>query len=199
MREQRSRNFLSLIEKGIKLYPLKFFRGGNDLMKPPEDQHKIIELFKKGSSILEEALTGLSDSGLDYVPLSGGWTIRQIIHHITDGDDLWKTCIKIALGNERAEFSLKWYSDFPQTEWAKRWGYEKRPVRESLDLFKAIRNHVVQLLEYVPGGWTRTVQFRDSKGETEIIPVGAVIQMQADHVVHHVKRILEIRREISCI
>jgi len=43
---------------------------------------------------------------------------RQIVHHIADGDDLWKTYIKIALGNEQAEFTLAWYLAFPQTEWA---------------------------------------------------------------------------------
>jgi len=32
--------------------------------------------------------------------------------------------------------------------------------------------------------------------EIEVLPVGVVIQMQADHVVHHVKRISAIRLEI---
>ncbi|MFH1198388.1 MAG: hypothetical protein V1720_21985 [bacterium] len=105
--------------------------------------------------------------------------------------------IKIALGNEQAEFTLQWYAALPQTEWAKRWSYDKRSMDESLNLFKAIRGHILQLLEYVPDGWTRSAQFRDSNGEIEVVPVGLVIQMQADHVVHHVKRIFEIRKEIS--
>ncbi|MFZ0455773.1 MAG: DinB family protein [Ignavibacteriaceae bacterium] len=166
-------------------------------MESPENQEKIIELFKQGPCILDDALTGLSDFELDYMPSNGGWTIRQIIHHIADGDDLWKTCIKIALGNEQAEFTLKWYSALSQTEWAIRWRYESRSIGESLALLKANRDHLLQLLEYVPDGWTKTVQFREPNGEVEVVPVGAVFQMQADHVVHHVKRILEIRQEIS--
>jgi len=75
-------------------------------MEPPKDQDKILELFKHGVTILENAVAGLSDIELDYVPAKVGWTIRQIIHHFADGDDLWKTCIKIALGNEQAEFTL---------------------------------------------------------------------------------------------
>jgi uncharacterized damage-inducible protein DinB len=166
-------------------------------MKPPEDQDKLLELFKKGTAILEDALAGLSDSELDYAPSNGGWTIRQIVHHLADGDDLWKIYIKMALGNEQAEFSLKWYSAFPQTEWAKRWNYEKRSIDISLTLLRAIRAHILQLLEYAPDGWTKSVQFRDSNGEIEALPVGIVIQIQADHIVHHVKRILAIRQEIS--
>ncbi|OGU61008.1 MAG: hypothetical protein A2V66_09665 [Ignavibacteria bacterium RBG_13_36_8] len=166
-------------------------------MKPPDDQDNILELFKKGPAILENALAGLSDSELDYVPSNGGWTIRQIVHHIVDGDDLWKIGIKMALGNEQPEFTLKWYSALPQMEWAKRWGYENRSIDTSLALLRAIRSHILQLLEYVPDGWTKSVQFRDPKGEIEVVPVGFVIQMQADHVVHHVKRISAIRQEIS--
>lgn len=166
-------------------------------MEPPENQKEILELFKQGPNILENALASLSDVELDYAPMKGGWSIRQIVHHLVDGDDLWKIYIKIALGNEQAEFSLKWYLTFSQTEWAKRWSYEKRSIDESLALFKAIRGHILQLLEYTPDGWIKSAQFRDSTGEIEVLPVGFVIKMQADHVVHHVKRISEIRKEIS--
>jgi uncharacterized damage-inducible protein DinB len=166
-------------------------------MEPPGNKDEILEQFKQGPCILENALAGLSDFELDYAPSKGGWTIRQIVHHIADGDDLWKTAIKIALGNEQSEFTLKWYSAFPQTEWAKRWGYENRRINESLILLKANREHIIQLLEYVPDGWIKSVQFRESNGEIEVLPVGAIIQMQTEHVIHHVKRIREIREEIS--
>jgi uncharacterized damage-inducible protein DinB len=166
-------------------------------MKPPENQNEILKLFKQGPSILENALEGLSDNELDYSPSNGGWTIRQIVHHIADGDDLWKTCIKIALGNEQAEFTLQWYLALPQIEWAKRWSYANRSIDASLALLRANRDHILQLLEYAPDGWTKSAQFRDSNGEIEVVPVGFVIQMQADHVVHHVKRISAIRLETS--
>ncbi|MEJ2279063.1 MAG: DinB family protein [Candidatus Lokiarchaeota archaeon] len=112
-------------------------------MEPPGNKDEILEQFKQGPCILENALSGLSDFELDYAPSKGGWTIRQIVHHIADGDDLWKTAIKIALGNEQAEFTLKWYLAFPQTEWAKRWNYENRSIDESLILLKANRNHIL--------------------------------------------------------
>lgn len=63
-------------------------------MKSPDDQSKILELFKQGPALLENALNGMTDSDLDYVPANGGWTIRQIVHHIVDGDDFWKTWIR---------------------------------------------------------------------------------------------------------
>jgi hypothetical protein len=166
-------------------------------MESPKNQEKVLESFKQGPNILENALVDLSDIELDYVPSNGGWSIRQIIHHVVDGDDLWKIGIKMALGGEEAEFTLKWYMALPQIEWAKRWSYEKRSIDISLTLFRAIRSHILQLLEYSPNGWNKSVQIRNPKGEIEVVPVGFVIQMQTDHVEHHVKRILEIRKEIS--
>jgi len=151
----------------------------------------------EGSALLERALVGLQDADLDTPPSQGGWTIRQNVHHIVDGDDLWKTCIKVALGNEKAEFTLEWYWALPQEVWANRWAYAHRSLDASLALLKASRSHVLQLLEQVPDGWDRSVGFRKSNGETERLPVGAVVEMQADHVVHHVNRILAIRREID--
>ncbi|HKI79872.1 MAG TPA: DinB family protein [Ignavibacteriaceae bacterium] len=166
-------------------------------MEATENKNEILNLFNQGPGILENALKDLRDNELDYSPSNGGWTIREIIHHIADGDDIWKTCIKIALGNEEAEFTLQWYQELPQVEWAKRWGYKKRSTDASLALFKANRDHILQLLEYAPDGWSKSVKFRDSNGKIEIIPVGFVVQMQANHVIHHVKRISAIRKEIS--
>ncbi len=164
-------------------------------MKAPDDQDSVLARYMEGPVLLERALAGIQDSDLDAPPSQGSWTIRQILHHIVDGDDLWKTCIKIALGNEQAVFSLEWYWALPQEDWAKRWAYERRSLDVSLALLKANRRHIAQLLEQVPDGWYRSVGFRKSNGETERLPVGTVVEMQADHVVHHVKRIQAMRSE----
>jgi hypothetical protein len=166
-------------------------------MKPPKDQNSVLPRYMDGPTILDRSLAGLKDADLDATPSQGGWTIRQIVHHIVDGDDLWKTCIKIALGNEQAEFTLEWYRALSQEEWADHWAYTRRSLDASLALLKANRNHILQLLEQIPDGWYRSVEFRKPNGEIEPIPVGYVVEIQADHVEHHVNRILSIRRELD--
>jgi uncharacterized damage-inducible protein DinB len=164
-------------------------------MNPANDQTSIIARYADGPALLEEALAGLADADLDAHPAHGGWTIRQIVHHVTDGDDLWKPCIKAALGNEQGEFTLEWYWQVPQDTWADRWAYAGRSIDVSLALFKAIRTHVTQLLAHVPDGWSRSIAVRKPTGETIRLTVGAVVEMQADHARHHVDRILAIRKE----
>ncbi len=158
-------------------------------MNAPEDPDREIARFREGPDLLEQAVVGLQDSELDARPSSGGWSIREIVHHIADGDDIWKMSIKMAIGNEPAEFDLGWYASLPQVIWGERWAYSRRAIRASLSLLRASREHVVQLLASVPEAWNRTVVVRTPIGGIEHVPVGWVIQMQADHVMHHLERI----------
>jgi DinB superfamily len=164
-------------------------------MIAPEDRLGVMTRYREGPALLEDAVMNLTDADLDAQPSGGGWTIRQIVHHIVDGDDIWKLCIKMAMGNEQAEFSLGWYWGMPQQAWGDRWAYGRRSLGASLSLLKANRTHVLQLLESVPDAWDRAVVVRKRDGEVERIPVGFVVQMQADHVLHHVKRIRGILQE----
>ena len=158
-------------------------------MKTTANKDSVIARYIEGPALLKRTLANLDETDFDMAPAKPGWTIRQIVHYIADGDDIWKTCIKQALGNEQTEFSLDWYRTLTQVTWANRWFYAKRPVEISLALLKANRDHVLQLLEHVPDGWNKTVGFRELNGEIIRVQVGFVIEMQANHVVHHVKQI----------
>jgi len=164
-------------------------------MNAPEDRDDALSRYREGPILLEHAVMGLRDADLDAKPSGGGWSIRQIVHHIVDGDDIWKGCIKMAIGNEKAEFALAWYWSLSQETWGDRWAYNQRSIETSLSLLKAIRDHVLQLLESVPEAWDRSVIVRTKQGEIERVPVGFVIEMQADHVIHNVERIRAILRE----
>lgn len=158
------------------------------------DQSSLLSRYLQGPELLEQAIAGLRDAELDASPSQGGWTIRQIIHHVVDGDDLWKIGIKAALGNEEGEFTFEWYWGLPQDTWADRWAYAQRPVEVSLALLRATRAHIAELLERVPDAWSRSIRVRTRQG-TERVSVSKVIEMQTDHVVHHVERIAAIRAE----
>lgn len=166
-------------------------------MEAPENKNDLIEKFRSGPVKLERALAGISEDELDYMPTAGGWNIRQIVHHLADGDDLWKIAVKMALGNQNSEFSLAWYAAMPQTSWADCWHYEARYIGISLELLSASRKNILQLLEFDPDAWNKTVIFRKPDGGMETVPVGVVIQIQADHVMHHIQRITAIRSEYS--
>lgn len=164
-------------------------------MNPSEDRDRIVSRFREGPVLLEQMVGSLQDAELDFKPSSGGWSIRQIVHHVVDGDDIWKFGIKMAIGNEQAEFSLGWYTLQTQDAWADQWAYHRRSIGESLSLLKAIRAHLLQLLESIPDAWDRVIVVRAQKEKTEKVTIGFVFQMQADHVFHHLERIKIILQE----
>lgn len=143
---------------------------------------------------LRTALTGLADADLDRSLSPGAWTIRQLVHHIVDGDDLWKACIKAALGNCDGVFSLAWYWDVPQERWAEQWSYAQRPVEPSLAFFEASRTHVVDMLQHTEDGLDRHVLVRWPGEREQEVPVWWVVEMQTRHVSGHLGDIAAIRQ-----
>lgn len=77
---------------------------------------------------IEAALHGLSEAQLDLSPHPGEWSIRQIVHHVVDGDDLWALILKQALGEAPQELNLQWYWEHPQENWGDWWAYARREI-----------------------------------------------------------------------
>jgi len=157
------------------------------------DQSSALARYAKGPAQLEHAVFGLDDAALDTRVSERGWTVRQIVHHVADGDDLWTLGIKCALGNEEGEFTLRWYWALPQEVWADRWAYSSRSIDVSLALLKATRNHILQLVAHVPDAWQRSINVPVPDGRFEHLTVGDVIRMQGDHAMHHIAQIAAVR------
>ena len=150
--------------------------------------------FADGPDLLEAAIAGLSEGELDLAESDDTWTIRQLVHHIMDGDDLWKGFIKRAAGNPGGRFDLQWYWDMPQDEWVEHWAYARRKIEPSLALFRANRAHIVQLLDHLPGAWEQSLLVRWPNGVGQRLSVAAVVEMQARHLTGHLADIRRARQ-----
>jgi hypothetical protein len=158
------------------------------------DPDELIAKYGDCSDQLEAVLIGLSEINFDLKKSADGWSIREITHHIVDGDDMWKLFIKRAIGNPKGEHIFDWYWRVPQDEWARNWHYHERPIEPSLALFRANRGHIVQLLRHVPGALDKSLRVRwpTDLGEQEV-RVALVVDGQTQHVLAHIAEIREIR------
>ena len=154
----------------------------------------LLSQYADGHARLEAALTGITDSELNLSLAKDAWTIRQIVHHIVDGDDLWKTCIKAALGNGDGLFALQWYWDKPQMEWSESWSYASRSVESSLTLLDANRHHIVELLEHVPDALEKSIRLQPPHDAEVRITIREVLEMQIRHLTGHTQDIQVIRQ-----
>ena len=162
----------------------------------------ILVRYADGPAQLTAAIAGLTEAGLDTALNSESWTIRQIVHHVVDGDDIFKLCIKIALGNEHAAFDLQWYWDLPQTRWAELWAYANRAIEPSLALYSANRCHMMQLIQSLHGAWERSISIKgeivsEQRRVEEQVTVGQVIEQACEHLDGHIEDIRHIRQAHS--
>jgi hypothetical protein len=158
-----------------------------------ESQSQILARYAAGPDLLQAVIQGLEDTQLDLTLTQEGWSIRQLIHHIADGDYLWKEFLLRAAGESEGEFSLEWYWCLPQDEWVKRWSYAEREVNHSLTLLQANRQHTLDLLKQTPWLWGKCLLIPTRVGGQERASVEEVVEMQARHVEGHVEDIRQIR------
>jgi hypothetical protein len=121
------------------------------------------------------------------------WSIRQIAHHVADGDDMWALPIKVAIATPGARYYQDWYC--PDNAWADLLDYAHRDIAPALALLRATRAHTAQLLRCLPGAWERSVLFTGS-GMLEPRPISAgdIVAMQARHALIHADSIQTIRQ-----
>jgi hypothetical protein len=156
-------------------------------------QDQLLTRYAAGPGLVQSAIQDLSETQLDLSLSPENWSIRQLVHHIADGDYLWKEFLLRAAGETEREFSLAWYWCLPQDEWVKRWSYAERDVNHSLALFKANRMHTLDLLRQTPDLWEKSLLIPNPRGEQERATVSEVVEMQSRHVEGHVEDIRQIR------
>ncbi len=157
------------------------------------EKEEILRQYAEGPEMVARSIQGLAEEQLDLKLGAESWSIRQLVHHIADGDYLWKEFLLRAMGEPEKEFSLEWYWCLPQDEWVKRWSFAERDVAHSLELFKANRQHTLGLIEDVQGLWDKCLLVPKREGGQERVSVGEVVAMQAGHVMGHVEDIQQIR------
>jgi len=158
------------------------------------DPAEVLSKFQAGPSELEALLSDVPPSRLEQEAHPGGWTIAEVVHHVTDGDDLWKACILAGLGEAVPVFSLEWYWSLPQDKWSQWWHYASRAIADSLGMFRANRSITAAMLARTPSWWAREVTIRSRNGELETQTVLDVVESQANHAMQHFE---EIRRSLA--
>jgi uncharacterized damage-inducible protein DinB len=90
---------------------------------------------------LHNAVEGLSDRQLDKPYRPGGWTVRQVVHHIPDGHLSAYTFVRLALTEQAPTIK-----PIQETAWAGLPDAKSDPIEPSLALTDALHRRWVMLL-----------------------------------------------------
>jgi len=151
----------------------------------------LMETYETGPEQLDAVLEGLSGSQLDLSRAEGKWTIREIVHHIGDAEDLWETVIKAALGNTGCTFDIKWY--IPDNKCAVPLDYANRPIHEAVELFKAVRRYIADMVKHLPNSLERSVIINFDRIREKTFTVDEMLNWQIQHLEIHLDQIRETR------
>lgn len=148
---------------------------------------QVLALYEAGPDALDATLTGLGESDLDLACSPGRWTIRQIVHHLADLEAATLGQMNMAFAEPGRTYQGNPFS--PDT-WAVSLDYAGRPISSSVQLFRAIREHVAQLAHHLPDAWGRSIRSPDGRDS----PIGLTLGMLSSHALEHIEEIREARR-----
>ena len=135
---------------------------------------------------LRAAVGGLTEAQLDLRYRPGGWTARQVVHHLADEHVNAFTYFKMALTED--EPVIKTYDE---PRWAETEDARVAPVALSLDLLAGLHARWVVLLNSLEeGGFGRAYIHRRGR-----VSVDDGIQLYAWHGLHHTAHIMGLREQ----
>jgi uncharacterized damage-inducible protein DinB len=161
---------------------------------PPDQQERRdrIGRLAEAPTLLRSAVAGLSDSQLDTPYRTGGWTLRQVVHHLPDSHVNGYTRFRLALTESRP--TIKPYQE---ARWAELSDGRTAPVDLSLDLLETLHRRWVGLLEGLAAGdWSRSYLHPDQGRE---ITLDEALALYAWHGEHHTAQITSLRRRMGWI
>jgi hypothetical protein len=148
-----------------------------------DDLRKWINEIKIAPGKYRQAVISLTEKQLDTHYRKGGWTLRQVVHHVADSHLNCLMRIKLALTEENP--TIKPYEE---ALWALQADY-RMPVESSLRMLEGIHIHMAALMESFTGNeWNKTYYHPESK---RTYPLKYVAALYAWHSKHHLAHITE--------
>jgi DinB superfamily len=144
-----------------------------------------LERFATGFAAVADALDGASDEDLDRRGPSGGWSAREVAHHLADSESMAYVRLRRLIAEDDPVIA-----GYDEPEWASRLHYE-RPIETSIEVLQAVRGASQQLLMALTAGeWER----RGTHSESGEYSVDHWLDIYSAHSHDHADQIRRARR-----
>lgn len=151
----------------------------------PEQRKQWIAEIAEAPAKLRAAVARLSEAQLDTPYRDGGWTVRQVVHHVPESHMNAYIRFKLALTED--EPAVKAYDE---AAWAETPDVRKTPVEVSLAMLDHLHTRWVILLESMSDA-DFAKMFRHP--ELGAVPLERNLALYAWHGKHHVAHITSLR------
>jgi len=164
-------------------YPIGQFKWTG--FQSPNQRLSAIQDIAAAPSKMRGAVAGLTNVQLDTPYRDGGWTVRQVVHHVPDSH--MNSYIRFKLALTEHEPTIKPYDE---QIWANLLDARTAPVDPSLELLEGLHQRWAILLRSLTED---DVQRKFFHPELGTVTVDQYIALYAWHGKHHVAHITSIR------
>ena len=155
----------------------------------PVARARAIDIVAATPARLREAVRGLSDTQIETPYRPGGWTVRQVVHHVPDSHLNAYCRFKLALTED--EPTIKPYEE---AKWAQLPDVAAVPIATSLALLDAVHERWVAILRAMqPSDFERMLIHPESGRQS----LDQVLALYAWHGPHHVAHVTKLRERMG--
>jgi uncharacterized damage-inducible protein DinB len=153
-----------------------------DAEVPPYRYPELLDILEKAPAVLREAVAGLSDEQLDTPYRDGGWTVRQVVHHLADSHMNAYCRVKLALTEQQP--TIKTYEEAKWAELAD----SRAPIDVSLKLLESLHDRWLRVWRSIPASDFRARSYMHPEYK-RAMRLDQVLAMYAWHCRHHTAHI----------
>ena len=173
---------MGAMENDLK-YPVGKFHRPEELTE--KQRRACVQTIEETPARLRAAVAGLTPVEVDTPYRPGGWTIRQVVHHMPDSH--MNSYIRFRLALTEDEPTIKPYDE---ARWAELADAKSAPIEPSLAMLESLHARWVMLLRSLsPKDWTR--RFRHP--ELGLMTLEQNLALYDWHGRHHVAHITSLR------
>ena len=165
-------------------YPIGDFQFSGQVTD--NDRRRSIDIVENTPAKMRAAVKGLSHKQLDIPYRPGGWTVRQVVHHVPDSHLNAYIRFKLALTEDVP--TIKTYDEH---SWAKLEDSKSTPIETSLTLLESLHTRMTVLLRSLT-----SADFARQFNHPERGPmtIDSLLALYAWHGPHHVAHITGLRK-----
>jgi len=145
-----------------------------------------LKVQKSTAKKLDKLTRRLSKKEIRRRPAPGKWSIAEILAHLADAEVVGSWRIRQILGADGTPIQA-----YDQNVWAQTFRYEDRDPRESLKLFRVLRENNLLLLKSVPRKLWENHGMHAERGKETI---AQIVRMFAGHDLNHLQQIEKIAK-----
>lgn len=165
-------------------YPIGKFRAPENIS--PEDRARYIEIIASAPARLRAAVHGISAIQLDTPYREGGWTVRQVIHHVPESH--MNAYIRFKLALTETDPVVKPYDE---AAWARLNDIAVTPIETSLTLMEALHQRWAILMRGMSEADWKRRYIHPEYGRTQTLEhTLALYAWHCDHHIGHVKSVV---------